>query len=224
MLTVHHLENSQSLRILWLLEELGVPYELKMYDRDKATFLAPPELKRLSPLGTAPVITDGEVTLAESSAIVDYVLDRYGEGGLRPAPSAPERLKYLFWFHAAQGSFQLLLTVGFLFSAMKSRSPRLIRPVIRAVVDRVEAAFLKPRLKALLDAAEADLAKTTWLAGDALTAADVNMSFCMEAASARGLLGGAQRPGCTAFVARMRARPAYQRALAKDGKFTLNIG
>lgn len=224
MLTVHHLENSQSIRILWLLEELGAPYELKMYDRDKATFLAPKELKRISPLGTAPAITDGALTLSESSAIIDYILDRHGDAGFRPGPEAAERTKYLFWFHAAQGSFQLVMTVAFLLNAMKTRAPALLRPILKAVAGKIDEAFVAPRLKALLDLAETDLGRTTWLAGDALTAADFNMAFCMEAASATGRLSAAKHPNCVAYLARMRERPAYQRALAKDGKFTLNFG
>ena len=118
MITLHHLEKSQSIRILWLLEELGVPYEVKLYDRDPVTRLAPAEYKAISPLGTAPVITDGDVTMAETNAIVDYILDRYDDARLRPAINTVEREPYLFWFHTSQGSLQPLLTNLFVMKAM----------------------------------------------------------------------------------------------------------
>ncbi len=142
MLTLHHLENSQSIRILWLLEELGIDYEFKMYDRDKETMLAPEEYKRISPLGTAPAITDGDMALSESNAIIDYLLDTYGEGTLRPSPGAPERTPYLFWFHAAQGSLQPLLTSSFVFEVMKTRVPFFLKPIVRSVVGQVEDASI----------------------------------------------------------------------------------
>lgn len=218
MITLHHLENSQSLRILWLLEELEVDYEFVMYDRDPKTQLAPPEYKKLSPLKSAPVITDGNLVLSESNAIIDYILDTYGDGRLRPQPGSNDRTQYLFWFHTAQGSLQPLLTTQYLLTSMQVRSPWLIKPVIKAVVGRVEQAFIKPRMGALLNLIEADLVKHKWFAGDELTAADIVMSYSMEVAAVRA--GMDQRyPKAKQFLDRIRKRPAYQRALAKDGKF-----
>lgn len=218
MITLHHLENSQSIRILWLLEELGLDYEFKMYDRDKTTFLAPDAYKRLSPLGTAPVITDGELVLPESNAIVDYILDTYGEGKLRPAVGTPERTRYLFWFHVAQGSFQPLLTTSFVFNALKTRVPFILKPIIRSVIGRAEKLFLEPRLTALLKLIEADLGRSTWFAGEELTAADIVMGYCMEIAAVRA---GMDRryPNAQRFIEQMRSRPAYKAALERDGKF-----
>ncbi len=218
MITLHHLENSQSIRILWLLEELRIDYDFKMYDRDKKTFLAPAEYKAISPLGTAPVITDGDLVLPETNAIVDYILDTYGGGRLRPALGTAERGKYLFWFHAAQGSFQPLLTSAFVFGALKSRVPFFLRPLMRAVIGQAEKAFLQPRLEALYALIEEDLGKTKWFAGDTLTAADIVMGYCMEIAAAR--TGMDKRyPNAQRFLKQMHDEPAYQRALEIDGKF-----
>ncbi len=219
MLTLHHLENSQSIRILWLLEELGVDYEFKMYDRDKDTRLAPDEYKKISPLGTAPVITDGDLALSESNAIIEYILDKYGDGRLRPEPGTPERTSYLFWFHASQGSLQPLLTISFIFGALKERVPFFLKPIIRAVLGQAEKLFLEPRLQALLDLVESDLSASAWFAGDELTAADIVMGYCMEVAVVRGGMTKKKYPKAHAFLERMRSRPAYKRALDKDGKF-----
>ena len=131
MITLHHLEKSQSIRILWLLEELGVPYEVKLYDRDPNTRLAPAEYKAVSPLGTAPCITDGEITLSETNAIMDYILDTHDDGRLRPAPGTPNRADYLFWFHVSQGSLQPLLTNKFVMMAMTARAPFFLKPAAK---------------------------------------------------------------------------------------------
>ncbi len=223
MITLHHLENSQSIRILWLLEALGLDYEFKMYDRDKATFLAPDEYKKISPLGTAPVITDGDLVLSESNAIIDYILDRYGDGKLRPAPGTAERVRYLFWFHTAQGSLQPLLTTHFIFNALKTRVPFFIRPVIRAVIGQAEKAFLNPRLDALYGLIERDLGDSKWFAGDQMTAADIVMGYCMEIASVRAGMDK-RYPNAQRFIRQMHDEPAYQRALEKDGKFNPMAG
>ncbi|MEQ9518623.1 MAG: glutathione S-transferase [Parvibaculum sp.] len=218
MLTLHHLENSQSIRILWLLEELGIPYEMKMYDRDKKTGLAPDDYKQISPLGTAPVITDGDLVLAETNAIVDYILDTYAQGKLRPAKGTPEHVPYLFWFHTAQGSFQPLLTNGFVLGVMTTRAPFLIRPVIRGAVETLNKAFFSPRLTALLKEIEKQLSKTTWFAGEELTAADIVMGYSMEVAAIRAGMDK-KYPNAQRFLAAMHARPAYKRAVKKDGKY-----
>lgn len=216
MLTVHHLEYSQSFRILWLLEELGTPYELKVYQRDSKTMLAPAEYKAISPLGTSPVITDGGEALAETNAIVDYILDTYGPGNLRPAPGGANRKQYLFWFHASQGSLMPILTMATVFDALKSKAPFFARPILKAALGRAEGMMVTPRIKALVTAMEDDLGKGDWFAGDEVTAADIVMSYCMEGAAAKGYIGKAQ-PNAMAWIDRMRERPAFKRALEKDG-------
>ncbi len=218
MITLHHLENSQSIRILWLLEELGIDYGFKMYDRDEKTMLAPEDYKALSPLGTAPVITDGNVVLAESNAIIDYILDKAKGNKLRPAMSAKDRAPYLFWFHAAQGSYQPALTMSFVLSITVAKTPALIRPLIRKVLGMTQKLFLKPRLKALMDKMEADLSAHDFLAGDRFTAADIAMGYTLYMADLRGELQGTY-PETKAYLERMNARPAWQAALEKDGKF-----
>jgi len=221
MITLHHLEKSQSIRILWLLEELGVPYEVKLYDRDPQTRLAPAAYKAISPLGTAPVITEGDVTLAETNAIVDYILDRHDDGRLRPAPGTPERARYLFWFHASQGSLQPLLTNKFVMMAMTTRAPFLFRPVAKALVGGLDKVFFGPRLKALLAEIETQLGKTKWFAGDHLTAADIVMGYSMELAAARAGMDEASFPNAHRFLKQMRETPSYKRAMEKDGKGTV---
>lgn len=218
MITLHHLENSQSIRILWLLEELGGEYGFKMYDRDPETMLAPADYKALSPLGTAPVITDGEVALSESNAIIDYILDQHTDHGLRPEAKDPNRADYLFWFHAAQGSYQSALTGRYVNSLAVERSPRLVRPIIRKVMGMLETVFYNPRLKSVMDKMEADLSRRPFLAGERFTAADIAVGYTLTMAVMRGAIGE-NYPHTLAYVERMEARPAWQAALAKDGKF-----
>jgi glutathione S-transferase len=221
MITLHHLEKSQSIRILWLLEELGAPYEVKLYDRDPVSRLAPAEYKAVSPLGTAPVITDGDVTLAETNAIVDYILDRHDDGRLRPKPGTPERAKYLFWFHTAQGSLQPLLTNKFVMMALTTRSPFLMRPVAKALVGALDKGFFGPRLAALFREIEKALGESKWFAGDSLTAADMVMGYSMELCVHRGGMDEASHPNAFRFLKQMREYPSYVRAMEKDGKGTI---
>ena len=216
MITLHHLEYSQSFRILWLLEDLGTEYKLKIYNRDPKSRLAPADYKALSPLGTSPVITDGDLVLAETNAIIDYILDQHPKTALRPKPGHAARVKYLFWLHAAQGSMMPLLLMKTVFNVMKSRSPGLIRPIISAVLNTTQTAFLGPRMMAILDLAETDLSQTKWLAGDELTAADMVMSYGMEAASIAGLLE--TRPNCQRWVQQMHENPSFITARQKDGR------
>lgn len=218
MITLHHLENSQSIRILWLLEELGMEYGYKMYDRDSKTMLAPDDYKALSPLGTAPVITDGDIVLAESNAIIDYILDKAGKADLRPGPTDNDRPQYLFWFHAAQGSYQSALTMRFVLSVTIAKSPALIRPLIRKVLGMTQNLFLKPRLKAVMDKMEADLSVSEFLAGERFTAADIAAGYTIFMADLRGDLSD-KYPNTKAYLQRMNARPAWKAALKKDGKF-----
>lgn len=221
MITLHHLEKSQSIRILWLLEELGIPYEIKLYDRDPQTRLAPAAYKAISPLGTAPVITDGPVTLGETNAIVDYICDKHDTGRLRPAPGAPERVKYLFWFHTSQGSLQPLLTNKFVMMAMQARAPFLVRPVAKSLVGALDQAFFGPRLAALFREIEKALGESKWFAGDDLTAADMVMGYSMELCVHRAGMDEKTYPNAYRFLKQMREYPSYIRAMEKDGKGTI---
>lgn len=217
MLSLHHLEYSQSYRVLWLLEELGSDYELKLYERDKSTRLAPADYKAISPLGTSPVITDGDLSLAETGAIFDYILDQHPESLLRPAANSAARTDYLFWVHAAQGSFMPMLLMSIVFRTLEKRSPALIRPLIKMVLGKAMSVMVKPRLTLLLDKAEADLAATGWFAGESMTAADMMLSYPIESAHTNGLLKD-KYPNCEAWVARIKQVPSYQSAKQKDGK------
>jgi len=221
MVVVHHLENSRSQRILWLLEELGVPYDVKRYERNKETMLAPPELRAVHPLGKSPVITDGAVTVAESGAIVEYLVDRYGNGRLVPPAGTPERLRYTYWLHYAEGSAMPPLLMKLVFDRVETAPmPFFVKPIARGIAGKVKSTFIEPQLKLHFDYLESELGKATWFAGEEMTGADVQMSFPIEAAAARGS-GTSGRPRLAAFLQRIHARPAYQRALAKGGPYEL---
>ncbi len=217
MITLHHLEYSQSFRILWLLEALDVEYELVSYDRDPKTHLAPDELKELSPLKSAPVITDGDLVLAESSAIVDYILDQHPDDRLRPPAGSAQRTRYLFWFHAANGTMMPIILVDTLFRIMRERVPFFLKPLIGSLAFLVNTGFSKPRMDGLLALAEADLADADWFGGDELTAADILMCYSMEAAKSRGLINE-KHPQCLAWFERVYAEPSFIRAKELDGR------
>jgi glutathione S-transferase len=213
MITVHHLNNSRSQRVLWLLEELGLPYEIKRYERDVATMLAPPSLRAVHPLGKSPVITDGNLTLPESGAILEYLVERYGQGRLVPAGGSPERLRYIYWMHYAEGSAMPPLLIKLVFDRLESAPmPFFIKPVARAIARRARTSFIEPQIHLQLDHQEREIAKTGWFAGNDFTAADIQMSFPLEAAAARAGLNSS-RPNLMGFLERIHARPAYQRAL-----------
>jgi glutathione S-transferase len=221
LIVVHHLNNSRSQRILWLLEELGLPYEIRRYQRDAATMLAPPALRQVHPLGKSPVVTDGADTLAESGAIIEYLLERYGAGRLAPAAGTPERLRYTYWLHFAEGSMMPPLLLKLVFDRVeKAPLPFFARPIARSIAGKVKSSFIQPNLDRLLDFMEAELGKSEWFAGSAFTAADVQMSFPIEAAASRGGLD-ARRPRLMAFLERIHARPAYHRALERGGELAL---
>ena len=221
MLVVHHLNNSRSQRILWLLEELGLPYEVKRYQRDAKTMLAPPELLAVHPLGKSPVITDGEITLAESGAIVEYLVSRYGNEVLIPRANTPEHLRYLYWMHFAEGSAMPPLLLKLIFDRIESGPmPFFVRPVARGIARRVKAAMVLPSLQRQLDFMEGELGSREWFAGPAFSAADIQMSFPLEAAAVRGGLDE-RRPRLWEFLQKIHARPAYGRALEKGGKYEL---
>ena len=221
MIIVHHLNNSRSQRILWLLEELGLPYEIKSYQRDAKTMLAPPELRAVHPLGKSPVISDGDVTLAESGAIVEYLAGKYGAGKLVPADGTPEKLRYTYWMHFAEGSMMPPLLLKLIFDRIESGPmPFFVKPVARAIAQRAKSLMVLPNLERLLNFMESELAAREWFAGDAFTAADIQMSFPVEAASVRGGLDE-KRPKLWAWMKKIHARPAYQRALERGGKYEL---
>jgi glutathione S-transferase len=224
MMTVHHLNNSRSQRVLWLLEELGLPYEVKRYERDAKTMLAPPSLRAVHPLGKSPVITDGDITLAESGAIIEYVVERYGGGRLVPAPSTEERLRYRYWLHYAEGSAMPPLLLALIFQQIpRGPMPALIRPIVGRIAHAVQANFVEPQVALHLNYMEGELEKRTWFAGSEFSAADIQMSFPVEAAAARVGLD-ASRPALSAFLERVHARPAYKRALERGGPFEVAGG
>jgi glutathione S-transferase len=219
MLVVHHLNNSRSQRVLWLLEELGVPYEVKRYQRDPKTMLAPPELLAVHPLGKSPVITDDGLTIAESGAIVEYLVEQYGNGRLAPPRNTPERLRYVYWLHYAEGSAMPPLLLKLVFDRMASAPiPWPVSAIARRMAAQVQAAFIRPQLERHLDFMEAELAARPWFAGDEFSAADIQMSFPLEAATARAGLS-ASRPKLMSFLDRIHARDAYQRALERGGPY-----
>ena len=217
MITLHHLENSQSIRILWLLEELGIEYGFKMYDRDPQTMLAPAEFKSVSPLGTAPALTDGDIVLSESNAIIDYILDQVDGHDLRPKAGDSDRADYLFWFHASQGSYQSLQTGRFVNSIAVERSPFFLRGLLGAIMGKLDEGFYTPRLTSIMTLMEEQLSASPYLAGDRFTAADIAFGYTLQMTSMRG--GLEEYPKTQAYVERMEARPAWQTALQKDGKF-----
>jgi glutathione S-transferase len=219
MLTVHHLNNSRSQRVLWLLEELGLPYEIVRYQR-QPDMRAPAELRAIHPLGKSPVVTDRGNTIAESGAIVEYIISTYGDGRLIPPPRAPERLRYTYWLHYAEGSAMPPLLLKLLFTMMPKRSPALLRPLVRKVTNGALTKIVNPQLRQHMAYWESELSKSEWFAGNEFTAVDIQMSFPLEAASARaGLDEG--HPNAMAFLERIHARPAYARALAKGGPYTV---
>jgi glutathione S-transferase len=217
MLVVHHLNNSRSQRVLWLMEELGLPYEIKHYQRNPKTMLAPPELRAVHPLGKSPVVTDGETTLAETGAIVEYLVDKAG-GRLRPASGAPERLRWTFWLHYAEGSLMPPLLMKLAFDVMPQRTPLILRGLVRNIATRAKAGYVMPQLGVHFDFIEAELGKSTWFAGSEFSAADVMMSFPLEAGAERANAFQG-RPRLKAFVERIHARPAYKTALEKGGPY-----
>ena len=219
MLVVHHLENSRSQRVLWLLEELGLPYEIVHYKRDATTMLAPPELLAVHPLGKSPVITDGDTTVAETGAIVEYILAQYGDGRLLPAPGTPEALRYRYWLHFAEGSAMPPLLLTLIFDRIANAPmPFFIKPVARGISNKVMNLMVRPNLKRQLDYMESELGRSAWFAGAALTGADIMMSFPLEAAAQRAGLD-ASRPKLMAFLKRIHARPAYKLALKRGGPY-----
>ncbi len=221
MITVHHLNNSRSQRILWLIEELGLPYEIKRYQRNPNTMLAPPELLAVHPLGKSPVITDGDVTVAESGAIVEYLIDTYGQAsGLRPAAGTPERLRYTYWLHFAEGTAMSPLLMKLIFMKIKSTPmPFFVKPIAKAIADKVLAGYVDPNLERQNAFMEAELAQRPYFTGPDFSAADIQMSFPIEASAQRAGVSQQGTPKLFDWLQRVHARPAFQRALAKGGRY-----
>ena len=212
MITVHHLEVSRSIRILWLLEELGLSYAVKHYDRNRATYRAPPELRTIHPLGKSPILTDGNRVLAESAVIIEDIIDRYGGGSWRPAQGTPDYERYRYWLHYAEGSFMPNLVMKLIFNKIPQGAPALMKPLAKAFSKKVSAVVIDPEIALHLSFIERELEGRSWFAGGEPTGADVLMSFPLEQSSLRGGVVGAN---VAAYVERVRARPAYQRAVAR---------
>lgn len=221
MITVHHLNHSRSQRIVWLLEELGLAYEIQRYERDRKTMLAPASLRKVHPLGKSPVITDGDLTVAESGAIVDYLIERYGAGRLAPAAGTPARLRYTYWLHYAEGSAMSPLLLKLVFDKIETAPmPFFVKPIAKAICGKVKSGFVEPQIRQHLDYLEGELGKSGWFAGDEFSGADIQLSFPLEAAAARGGLD-AGRPRLMDFLQRIHARPAYQRAIERGGEYSI---
>lgn len=221
MITVHHLNNSRSQRVLWLLEELGLDYNVVRYQRDPDTMLAPPSLRAVHPLGKSPVVVDGEHVLAESGAVLEYLVERYDAAhAFAPSPGTAERLRYRYWMHYAEGSAMPPMLLSLVFSRLKKAPmPFFMRPVARGIADKTLSSFVAPQVKLHLDYMEDELGRRRWFAGEGFSAADIQMSFPVEAAAARA--GLQKYPHLQNFLERIHARPAYQRALSQGGPFDL---
>lgn len=214
MITVHHLENSRSQRVLWLLEELGLDYDVRRYERDPNTMRAPPELLAVHPLGKSPVIDDDGVAVAETGAIVEYLTAEAG-GTLVPTAAA-ERARYTYWLHYAEGSAMPPLLLKLVFSRLAPMSPWFVRPLVRRIAEVVQTGFVDPDLRRHAAYWEAELSERPWFCGSDFSAADIQMSFPLEAFAQRGTGAG---PRVTDWLARIHARPAYQRALRRGGAY-----
>jgi glutathione S-transferase len=219
-ITLHHLENSRSQRVLWLLEELGLPYEVQRYKRNPKTALAPPELRQVHPLGKSPVITEGGATLAESGAIIEYLLDTHAGDRLRPPAGTQQRRDFTYWLHFAEGSAMPPLLMKLVFDKISGPAvPFLVRPILKGVAAKVNGLLIQPNLQRHTDFMDATVAKAGWFAGSDFTAADIQMSFPVEATAAR--FGLQKHPALADWLARIHARPAYKRALDVGGPYSL---
>lgn len=202
---VHHLNNSRSQRVLWMLEELGLPYEIRHYQRNAKTMLAPPELKRVHPLGKSPVIEDEGHVVAETGAILEYLVEK-ADGRLGPPPHREDALRYRFWLHYAEGSMMPPL----LLKLVLARVPIFGKTALKRI---------QPMIDVHLDYVESELAQRPWFAGNSMTAADIMMSFPLEAARARAGLNKKRHPHAIAWLEKVHALPAYQEALRRGGPY-----
>jgi glutathione S-transferase len=220
MLTLHHLNNSRSQRVLWLLEELGIPYRLERYQRDPKSMLAPPALSAVHPLGKSPLIVDDGRVLAESAIIIEYLIDRYGNGRFGPPPGSDARLDQSYWLYYAEGSLMPLLLLKLVFARVASApAPFFMKPLVKGIAHKAQASFGEPQLIKQLDYVNDHLKDRPWFLGDSLSGADFQMSFPLQ--GAKGRVGLARWPHIAAFVDRLEQRDAYRRALEKGGPFSL---
>lgn len=219
MITVHHLNDSRSQRVLWLLEEMGVPYEVKRYQRDAKTMLAPPALKAIHPLGKSPVLDEGSARVAETGAIIEYLLETHPASGLKPTAGTEAGRRFTYWLHYAEGSAMTPLLLKLIFTAIPGRVPFLARGVAKGISKGMNAAMIDPQIAAHTAWWEAELNRSEWFAGDAFSAADIMMSFPLEAAGSR-VPYGPDKPKLKAFLQKIHARPAYQRALERGGPYS----
>ena len=217
MIRIHHLEHSRSQRILWLLEELGIPYEIVHYKRDPKTMLAPDALRKIHPLGKSPILEEDGVIVAETGAIIEYIVDRHGGGRLKPAAGTPEARSWTYWLHYAEGSAMPPLLMKLVFQRLPENANALMRPLVKGVASRAEAGFVDPRLKEHMEYWDQSLAETGWFAGKDFSAADIIMSFPLEAATSRA--DAASYRHVSDFLKRIHARPAYVTALSKGGPY-----
>jgi glutathione S-transferase len=217
MITLHHLNNSRSQRILWLLEELNLPYDVKLYQRDPKTNLAPASLKAIHPLGKSPAVTNGEVTVAESGAIIEYLIS-LTDNDLRPELSSDTYREYSYWMHFAEGTLMTQLLIKMMFEKVKtSPMPFFFKPIAKAIANKAIGAYAGPNVESNLDYIEKHLQQTEWFCGNQLTAADIQMSFPLEAVITRQ--GGDKYPAIAEYVKKFQKRPAYQKALAAGGPY-----
>ncbi len=217
MIVIHHLENSRSQRVLWLLEELGLAYEVRRYERDAETMLAPPALKQVHPLGKSPVLEAEGVIVAETGAIFEFVLDMQDKTGLRPERGTPQGRAFTYWLHYAEGSAMPPLVMKLVFQRLPENAPLLARPLAAAVSKRAVEGFVDPQLETHMNYWEAELERSGWFVGESFTAADIMMSFPLEAAASRSDLSAC--PNIRGFLERVHARPAYQAALERGGPY-----
>ena len=219
MIVVHHLENSRSQRILWMLEELGVDYKVERYERDPETQLAPPELVSIHPLGKSPVITDGDQVIAESGAIVEYLARVHGNGRLSPEVGTTAYNEYVYWLHYAEGSLMPPLLLNLVFNRIKTtKMPFFVKPIAKGIADKVLTSFVTPNVTRHIAFIEQHLADHEWFAGDKLSGADIQMSFPLEAAVARDTVPK-RYTNIRNFVSQVQSRDAYKRALSTGGPY-----
>jgi len=222
VIIVHHLENSRSQRVLWLLEELGLQYEVKRYNRDSKTMLAPPELRAVHPLGKSPVITDGDRVIAESGAIIEYLVRKYDPAHqFHPVAGSDDELDFSYWLHYAEGSLMPLLVMKLIFNHIqRAPMPFFVKPVAKGISGKTLQSFIQPNLDTHLEFVENRMRGRQWFVGDSFSAADVQMTFPLEAAAARDNLA-TKYPSLQAFLQRVHERPAYRRALERGGPYAL---
>ncbi len=221
MLTVHHLERSRSHRVLWLLEEMGTPYELKIYKRDPKTLLAPPELKQVHPLGKSPIITDDSLVVAESGAILEYLVDKYGQENLKPKSGTQDFQDYRYYMHYAEGSLMPYLVMSVVFNMLpKQPLPFFLKPVMKGISEAVHRKHLNPNLKTHFEFLESHLKKSKWFAGNEFSAADIQMSYPLLAAEDR-MQNLFNYPYLKTINQKFRSRPAFKKAIEKGGPLEL---